>query len=56
MRKLVVVVAIVEKNLVHDDLGSCPNLSTNVQRKLGKGFLDVSNELVDVLWAFHGLK
>jgi hypothetical protein len=48
MRKLVVVVAIVEKNLVRGDLGSCPNLSTNVQRKLGKGFLDVSDELVDV--------
>ena len=33
MRELVVVVAIVDENLIHDNLGSCPNLATNVQRK-----------------------
>jgi hypothetical protein len=36
VRELVVVVAIVDENLIHDNLGSCPNLATNVQRKLGK--------------------
>jgi hypothetical protein len=56
MRKLVVVVAVLEKYLVHDDLGSHPNLSTNDQRKLGKGFLDVSDELVHVLCALLILK
>ena len=56
MRKNLVVVAIVEKYLVHANLGSCSNLSTNIQRKLGKGFLYVSHELVNVLWAFLILK
>ena len=56
MRKLVVVVAVVENYLVHDNLGSRPNLSTNVQRKLGEDFLDVSDELVHILWALLILK
>jgi hypothetical protein len=50
MRKLVGVVTFVDKDFVHDDLGSRPNLLTNVERKLGEGFLNVHDELVDVLW------
>jgi len=46
--ELVVVVAVVDENLIHDNLGSCPNLATNVQRKLGKCFMYVSDELVNV--------
>jgi hypothetical protein len=56
MRKLVVVVSFVNKYLVCDDLGSHPNLLTNVKRTLGKGFLDMHDEIFDVLWALLILK
>ena len=55
-RKLVIIVILVYKNLVHEDLCSRPNLSTNVKRKLSKGFLDVQDEIVDVLCALTILK
>ena len=48
MRELVVVVAVVDENLIHDNLGSCPNLATNVQRKLGECFVYVSDGLANV--------
>ena len=41
-------VAIVDENLIHDNLGSCPNLATNVQRKLGKCFRYLNDDLVNV--------
>ncbi len=56
MRKLVVIVSLVDKYLVHDNLGSRPNLSTNVERELCEGFVDVRDEIIDVLWALLILK
>ena len=47
MRELVVVVAIVDENLIHDNLGSCPNLATNVKREHRERFLYVSDELIN---------
>ena len=49
-------VAIVDENLIHDNLGSCPNLATNVQRKLVECFVYMSDELIDVLGALLILK
>ena len=56
MRKLVIVVTLVNEYMVHYNLGSLPNLAANIERKLSKGFLDMRNVLVDVFWALLILK
>jgi len=38
MRKLVIVVTLVNEYMVHYNLGSLPNLAANIERKLSKGF------------------
>ena len=56
MRKLVIIVTLVNEYLVHYNHGSRPHLAANIERKLSEGFLDVHNELVNVRWGLLILK